>query len=248
LYITALARRLDAGARVTVLTGAGVSAASGIPTFRGPDGLWRQFRAEALATPQAFARDPRLVWEWYDWRRGLIAACRPNRAHEVLADWGRQLPGFTLVTQNVDGLHEAAGSIDVVGLHGSIWHVRCAEGCAAGTQGWRDDRVQILDAGTLPRCPHCGGLLRPHVVWFGESLDHRLLARAVAATTCGLFIAVGTSAIVYPAAGLLHEAKRRGAFTVEVNPQATEASEFVDLAIHQPAEIALAAIDGARAG
>jgi len=127
-----VAARLTRETRITVLTGAGVSAASGVPTFRGPGGLWRNFRPEELATPQAFARDPRLVWEWYDWRRGLIAACRPNRAHDVLAEWSRRFPRFTLVTQNVDGLHEAAGTKDVVRMHGSIWQVRCARPCAAG--------------------------------------------------------------------------------------------------------------------
>src|SRR5204863_6567401 len=121
-----LAERMRPNARITVLTGAGVSAASGVPTFRGPEGLWRRFRPEDLATPEAFARDPRLVWEWYDWRRGLIAQCRPNRTHEVLASWSRRFERFTLVTQNVDGLHESAGTDEVVRLHGSIWQVRCA--------------------------------------------------------------------------------------------------------------------------
>jgi NAD-dependent deacetylase len=231
-----VAARLTRGARITVLTGAGVSAASGVPTFRGPGGLWRNFRPEDLATPQALARDPRLVWEWYDWRRGLIAACRPNRAHDVLAAWSRRFPGFTLITQNVDGLHEAAGTKEVVRMHGSIWHLRCARPCQGGDAAWHDDSGSH-------ECPHCGGLARPAVVWFGEMLDPAVVARASAATDCDVFLAVGTSAVVYPAAGLLHDAKRRGAFTVEINPEATDASQLVDVAIAEPAEVALAAID-----
>jgi NAD-dependent deacetylase len=232
-----VAARLTRETRITVLTGAGVSAASGVPTFRGPGGLWRNFRPEELATPQAFARDPRLVWEWYDWRRGLIAACRPNRAHDVLAAWSRRFPRFTLVTQNVDGLHEAAGTKDVVRMHGSIWQVRCARPCAAGATPWHDDDT------SQHACPHCDRATRPAVVWFGEALDPAIVARASAASDCDVFFAVGTSAVVYPAAGLLHEAKRHGAFTVEINPEATEASHLVDAAIAEPAEVALDTID-----
>jgi NAD-dependent deacetylase len=241
-----VAARLTRAARITVLTGAGVSAASGVPTFRGSGGLWRNFRPEELATPQAFARDPRLVWEWYDWRRGLIAACRPNRAHHVLAGWSRRFPRFTLITQNVDGLHEAAGTTDVIRMHGSIWHLRCARPCAAGSMAW-ESKTFAADsagsAGSVPTCPHCGSLARPAVVWFGETLDPDVVARASAATDCDLFLTIGTSAVVYPAAGLLHEAKRCGAMTVEINPEATEASRLVDVAIAEPAEVALAAID-----
>ncbi|HXE80717.1 MAG TPA: Sir2 family NAD-dependent protein deacetylase [Vicinamibacterales bacterium] len=126
-----LANRLKHARRVTALTGAGVSAASGIPTFRGAGGLWRQFRAEDLATPEAFARDPRLVWEWYDWRRGIVARAEPNRAHQVIAAWSARFPQFNLVTQNVDGLHERAGTARVTRLHGSIWTPRCWKGCGA---------------------------------------------------------------------------------------------------------------------
>lgn len=242
--LTQVASRLSISARITVLTGAGVSAASGVPTFRGPDGLWRQFRPETLATPGAFAKDPRLVWEWYDWRRRLIAQCRPNRAHAVLAAWSRRFPGFTLMTQNVDGLHQAAGTRDVLSLHGSIWHVRCHAGCQAGRVEWRDDRVPLFEEGApLPLCPHCGSLIRPAVVWFGEPLDPAVLQRASDATACDVFFAIGTSAVVHPAAGLLYEAKRRGAFTVEINPEATEASDVVNVAIAQPAEVALDELD-----
>jgi NAD-dependent deacetylase len=239
-----LAVRISNARRVTVLTGAGVSAPSGVPTFRGTGGLWRQFRPEELATPGAFDRDPHLVWQWYAWRRDLVSRCQPNRAHEVLARWSLSRPGFTLVTQNVDDLHQAAGARDVIGLHGSIWRVRCHAGCPAGSRSWRDDRVaepeQLFDP---PRCRHCGGLARPDVVWFGETLDPLVLERAREAGRCDVFMAIGTSAVVYPAAGLLYDAKRLGAFTVEINPEVTDASDVVDLAIAQPAEVALDALD-----
>jgi NAD-dependent deacetylase len=228
-----LAQRLRGARRITVLTGAGVSAASGVPTFRGPDGLWRNFRPEDLATPQAFRRDPRTVWEWYDWRRGLIARCQPNPAHAALARLaGRD--GFTLITQNVDGLHERAGSHDVIRFHGSIWQLRCAEGCPKGRVPWTDLTVPLPE---LPvRCAHCGALARPDVVWFGEPIDEAVLRRSAAAANCDVFLSVGTSSIVYPAAGLLHEARRHGAYTVEINPAATEAASDVELAMEAPAE------------
>jgi NAD-dependent deacetylase len=230
----AVAARLAAARRVVALTGAGVSAASGVPTFRGPDGLWRHYRPEELATPEAFARDPRLVWEWYDWRRQRIAACAPNDAHQVLARWSTR-PGFTLVTQNVDGLHERAGSTDVVCLHGSIWDVRCGGGCAGGRVARRDLVAPLADL--PPRCRHCNGLERPGVVWFGESLDAAVLGRAVeAAASCDVFLTIGTSAVVYPAAGLVVEAKRAGAITIEINPDETPMEPYFDLAVRQSAE------------
>lgn len=238
--LDALAGRLGAARRITVLTGAGVSAASGIPTFRGPGGLWKSFRAEELATPAAFARQPALVWEWYDWRRQLIRGASPNAAHDVLAQWTRDRPGTTLITQNVDGLHERAGSRDVIRLHGSIWHLRCWAECDDAPPDWFDDTVPLTPL--PPRCPHCAGLARPGVVWFGEPLDPAVYARAVDATTCDVFLTVGTSSVVYPAAGLVYEAKRRGAFTAEINVDETEASSAVDVAITTAAEIVLPAL------
>jgi NAD-dependent deacetylase len=238
--IVTLADRLRLAPRVTVLTGAGVSAASGVPTFRGSGGLWRTFKAEELATPRAFARDPRLVWEWYDWRRQVVASCQPNAAHEVLAQWTLQWPGCVLVTQNVDGLHERAGAERVVRLHGSLWDLRCWDGCDAAPVAWRDETVPLDPL--PPRCPACGGLARPGVVWFGEALDPADAASAVAATRCDLFLTVGTSAIVYPAAGLVAQAAAHGAYTVEINPELTPASTAVDLAIQAPAEVALARV------
>jgi NAD-dependent deacetylase len=237
--IRLIAKRLREANRVSILTGAGVSAASGVPTFRGPDGLWRQYRPEELATPEAFARDPRLVWEWYDWRRGLIAQCRPNLAHDVIARWSRR-PGTTVITQNVDDLHLAAGLRGLIRLHGSIFELSCWAGCAQGASPWKDDRVPL----DQPRCPYCGGLARPAVVWFGESLrPEDVQAATRAAASSDVFVTVGTSAIVYPAAGLVHDARRHGAFTAEVNLEATPASPAVDVAIQGKAEEILSAID-----
>lgn len=221
--------RLQTAGRVTVLTGAGVSAASGVPTFRGAGGLWRNFRPEQLATPDAFRRDPSLVWEWYDWRRSLIAKCAPNAAHDVLARWS-QSPGFTLVTQNVDGLHELAGTANVVRYHGSIWRLQCATAC--GAPDWEDRHAPIDPL--PPHCPSCGGLARPGVVWFGEAIPGDALRAADAATACDVFLSIGTSSVVYPAAALLADARAHGAFTVEINPETTGA--LVHVAIARPAE------------
>ena len=164
-----LAERLRDARSVTVLTGAGVSAASGVPTFRGAGGLWRNYSATDLATPDAFARDPELVWEWYAWRRSQVAACEPNVAHHVLARWTQRHDRWRVVTQNVDDLLVRAGTRGLVRLHGSIFELRCWNECAESANGWRDERVPFAEM--PPRCPHCGGLARPGVVWFGESLD-----------------------------------------------------------------------------
>lgn len=236
--ITTAAGRLRAARRVTVLTGAGVSAASGVPTFRGQEGLWRNFRAEDLATPGAFRRDPDTVWAWYDWRRQRIALAVPNAAHRVLAAWTARDQRCTLVTQNVDGLHERAGTERLVRLHGSIWHLRCVRGCTS--ESWPDFSVPL--APLPPRCRHCNQLARPDVVWFGEPLRPADLTAALDATACDVFLAVGTSSVVYPAAGLLDEARRRGAFTIEINAETTAVSGKVDLAIAGRAEVVLPAI------
>ena len=233
MSLSVLADRLRRAGRVTAITGAGVSAASGVPTFRGDAGLWRAYRAEDLATPDAFQRDPQLVWEWYDWRRSLIAACAPNPAHEVLARWSLR-DTFTLITQNVDGLHERAGA-RVLRFHGSIWELQCASGCGAAP--WNDWRAPLPDL--PPRCEGCGGLARPGVVWVGETMDPHVLRRAAAATACDVFLSIGTSSVVYPAAALVIEARRNGAFTAEINPVQTDAAGDVDLAIAMPAEEAL---------
>ena len=236
--LEALAERIAGARRLTILTGAGVSAASGVPTFRGPNGLWRQHRPEDLATPQAFARDPELVWEWYAWRRSTIAACRPNPAHEVIAEWSRR-EGCRVVTQNVDDLHLRAGTQGLVRLHGSIWELTCWKGCPAGSRPWRDERLQLPQA---PRCPHCGGFARPAVVWFGEALRPVDLQAAQAASSCDVFLTIGTSSVVYPAAGFVLEARQQGAFTAEINPEDTPASAILALAIRGTAEDILPSI------
>ncbi len=239
--IAGLARRMATASRVTILTGAGVSAASGVPTFRGIEGLWKNYTPEKLATPEAFRRDPKLVWEWYNWRREIVARCSPNAAHCVIADWSRRYTGLTVITQNVDGLHERAGARSVVRFHGSIWEILCWQGCPGTPARWWDDTVPLPQI--PPACPYCGGLARPGVVWFGEAIDAEILQRSLAAADCDLFLAVGTSAVVYPAAGLATEAHRSGAYTVEVNPEVTPASGVVDLAIQGRAEEILPAID-----
>ena len=215
---------------LTVLTGAGVSTESGVPTFRGESGLWRNYRPEALATPQAFRRDPELVWEWYSWRRELIAGCAPNAAHETLAAMEAALPAFTLITQNVDGFHQAAGSQNVLELHGNIWCVRCT-GCGVTAE---DHRVPLPDL--PPRCPECGALLRPDVVWFGESLPSRVIDAAwQAASQSRTMLVIGTSAIVQPAASLPMIALRNGAHLIEFNPGETPLSPHVHEVLRRPA-------------
>lgn len=237
-----VSKRLTADAHITVMTGAGVSAASGVPTFRGAEGLWKQFKPESLATADAFARDPKLVWEWYDWRRQKIAACEPNAAHHALATWSRRFPNFKLITQNVDGLHERAGTADTIRLHGSIWEVRCWDRCGQSPSRWRDETVPYAEI--PPACPHCGGLIRPGVVWFGEALDPDVIDRAsAAAAECDIFFTIGTSSVVYPAASFVDHARANGAFTVEINPDATPASGAVDLVVRGPAERILEEIE-----
>ncbi len=240
-FVAELAGRVKEARKITVLTGAGVSAASGVPTFRGRGGLWKNYPPEQLATPEAFRRDPKLVWEWYNWRRELISKCIPNAGHSVLASWSRRYPGFKLITQNVDGLHEKAGTAGVIRFHGSIWEVLCWQRCPASPERWWDDRVPLPDI--PPSCPQCEGLLRPGVVWFGESIDPDVLKLSVDAARCDLFLAVGTSAVVYPAAGLAREARSSGAFTVEINPDTTPSSAAVDMSIQGRAEEVLPLVD-----
>lgn len=220
-----------AAGRVLVLTGAGISAESGVPVFRGPEGVWKRHRPEELATPAAFARDPRLVWEWYAWRRETVGGCRPNAAHRALARWQRGRPGRRVVTQNVDGLHLLALAPKGAGLdrldpedrplelHGSLFRTRCT-GCDLR----RPDRstIDATDESTLPRCGECGALLRPDVVWFGEPLDGRALETALGlAESAEAVLVVGTSGVVQPAASIATAATRSGAPLVEVNPEST---------------------------
>jgi len=215
--------------RVVALTGSGVSAESGVPTFReAQTGLWERFDPQELATPEAFARDPRLVWDWYEWRRGLVKRAEPNAGHLALAELERRLPASTLVTQNVDGLHQRAGSSEVIELHGNILRSKCS---LEGTM------VEDYDpAERPPPCPRCGAPLRPDVVWFGEALPVAAFeAVSEAARACDLLLSVGTSSLVYPAAALPFEALDNGAVLVEVNPDETPLTAHADHVLRGPA-------------
>ncbi|AGA30961.1 SIR2 family NAD-dependent protein deacylase [Singulisphaera acidiphila] len=220
------AKLLAKAGSVAVLTGAGISAESGIPTFRGLGGLWNGRDPMSLATPQAFAANPALVWEFYNWRRELVTRAEPNPGHRALTELAGKLTCFTLVTQNVDRLHQRAGSRDVLELHGNLFEVRCT-GC-----GQTFDR----DGETLPPLPHCevcGQLLRPGVVWFGETLPPAIWEAAEAAVRqARLLLVVGTSAVVYPAAGLVATAQSAGGAVIEINLEPTPISDEVDLALH----------------
>ena len=211
---------------VAVLTGAGISAESGVPTFReAQTGLWAQYDPQELATPQAFHRNPKLVWEWYAWRRELVANAAPNAGHLALVELESKVPQFTLITQNVDGLHARAGSQNVIELHGNIMRTKCFDN-GRFVQSWPETED------VPPRCPHCGGMLRPDVVWFGESLPVDALETAVAAAqSCDIFLSIGTSSFVQPAASLPIEAIQAGAITVEINPQTTPLTSHVDYAL-----------------
>jgi NAD-dependent deacetylase len=209
---------------VCVLTGAGVSAESGVPTFRdAQSGLWARYDPLELATPEAFVSEPELVWRWYRWRRELVAEAKPNPGHRALADLAALVPQLTLVTQNVDGLHQQAGSNDVIEFHGNIFDDRCfVEGCIVDCDG---------DA-AVPVCPGCGGQVRPGVVWFGEAIPEQALNSSFAAAQeCDVFLSIGTSSLVYPAAGLAEVAKDAGAMVTEVNPNPTGLSAYFDHAI-----------------
>jgi NAD-dependent deacetylase len=209
-------------ASITVLTGAGISAESGVPTFRGPGGLWREFRPEELATWDAFRRDPKLVWEWYQWRRAMIRSVEPNAGHRALVQLERRTPDFTLVTQNVDDLHERAGSRRLLHLHGDILVNRCV-GCG------RETRDEVAEA--PPRC-RCGALFRPGVVWFGEPLDPEVWDAAKRASRrASVLLVAGTSAQVHPAAALIPLARSCGAKVIEVNTEETVVSSGVDVSL-----------------
>jgi NAD-dependent deacetylase len=220
---------VSAAQRIAVLTGAGISKESGVPTFRDDDGLWRNYRAEELASPEGFAAHPRLVWEWYEMRRIVISKAQPNEGHRALVRLERRVADFTLITQNVDGLHEQAGSRNVQRLHGSIWMTRCF---LCGEEH-EDRRVPFPEL--PPRCS-CGGMLRPAVVWFGEPLPQDVWDNAEqAARNADLLLVVGTSAVVYPAASLVPLAAQAGAKIVEINPGETQFSAKLQYSIRGPA-------------
>jgi NAD-dependent deacetylase len=233
-----LVEALRRARHVLVLTGAGVSAESGIPTFRDRlTGLWAKFDPAELATPEAFDRDPALAWGWYERRRARVQRARPNAAHVAIARLAAWLPGLTLVTQNVDDLHERAGSPSVLHLHGELARPYCetcreAYACPAAQPDLPEGGRRIEP----PRCAACGGRVRPGVVWFGESLPRAPWQAAVAAAgACELFFCIGTSALVQPAASLIGMARRAGATTVQLNPNPTEMDREVDYALRGPA-------------
>jgi len=219
---------------ICVLTGAGISAESGIPTFRDAlTGLWERFRPEELATPEAFNRNPRRVWDWYESRRESIRRAEPNPGHRALAALAGRVPRLTLVTQNVDGLHQRAGSEGVIEYHGNILRDRCTV-----------EQTVVQRAGAsgddLPRCSSCGALVRPDVVWFGEAIPAAAMRLAdAAALDCDLFLSIGTSSLVYPAAGLAETALRRGATVIEINPQPTDLSDAAAVVLRGPAGVML---------
>lgn len=240
-----LVARLRAAQNVVVFTGAGVSAESGIPTFRERQtGLWERFSAEELATPSAFERDPALVWGWYEWRRAKVLSAQPNPAHLAIAAMEKHVPHLTLVTQNVDDLHERAGSHDVVHLHGSIVRPHCQRCRQPFTaQGSPPSLTADTQKIQPPTCTHCGGHIRPGVVWFGESLPTlEWEAANAAARNCDVFLCVGTSAVVYPAAGLTLIAHRAGATTAQINPNPTELDGDVSFDLKGAAGVILPAL------
>jgi len=228
---------IAAARTVTVLTGAGISAESGVPTFRDAQtGLWAQFDPQKLATPDAFRRNPKLVWDWYAWRRKLVAKAEPNAGHRALAVLEGRVSDFALITQNVDGLHRRAGSRNVVELHGNIGRVKCSRENTI-VEHWTEVGDEV------PRCAGCGALLRPDVVWFEETLPaDALRASEDAARRCQIMLVVGTSAEVYPAAALPGYAKSAGATIVEINPNPTPLSDAADYVLRAPAAVVLPAL------
>jgi NAD-dependent deacetylase len=222
---------------VVVLTGAGISAESGVPTFRGEEGLWKKFRPEELANFEAFIQNPKLVWDWYDYRKNLIEDVAPNEGHYALVEIEKRYPDFWLVTQNVDNLHQKAGNLKILELHGNIWWNKCV---SCGVKS----KTLNMEEGELPLC-QCGGLMRPDVVWFGEMLSNDVLDLAISASKkADLFLSIGTSSVVQPAASLPMIAKRNGAYTLEINIKPTIISDMMDEVVLGPSgEILPALLD-----
>jgi NAD-dependent deacetylase len=217
-----ISKRISEAKSLVVSTGAGISSPSGVPTFRGKDGLWKNYRAEDLATPEAFRENPERVWEWYNWRREIISKCEPNPAHTALVELEGLVEDFTLITQNVDGLHTIAGSENIFEIHGNIWRIRCAK-CG------KIEFDYNVPVDPLPPVCDCGNLYRPDVVWFGESLDGDILGNSYRALEgCDVFISIGTSSIVMPASQFPLLARSRGAYLVEINLDTTPLSAVMD--------------------
>ena len=227
-------QKLKEASTVAVITGAGISAESGVPTFRGEGGLWRNYRAEDLATPEAFARDPKLVWEWYDWRRCICAEAEPNDGHRVIAEMERHFGDFLLITQNVDNLHPRAGSTKLLELHGNVFRARCTV-CP--------EHFGLPD-GDLPEvpvpCPACGKLARPHIVWFGETYDMAVINQAATfLSRSEVVLVVGTSGAVATPVSLALHAVESGAYAIDVNPNESQMTRFADTFIQEGAGTAL---------
>jgi len=223
--LASVIERIAAAQNVAVLTGAGISAESGVATFRGENGIWNKFKPEELASMDAFMKNPELVWEWYEYRRKILEAVSPNQSHHVLAEMETFFPHFSISTQNVDGLHFQAGSENVYELHGNISRNRCAK-CDRIVR-----QIEIIKGNLTPRC-QCGGLIRPDVVWFGEMLPQDVLdASFEEAAIADVYFSIGTSAVVYPAAMLPNEAKRHGAFVIEINLEPTSLTPYADISI-----------------
>ncbi|RMF61468.1 MAG: NAD-dependent deacylase [Calditrichaeota bacterium] len=234
--------RLKVAYNVVVLTGAGMSAASGVPTFRGKDGLWNKFNPEELANINAFLRNPDLVWEWYSWRRNLIKNVNPNLGHYALVDMEQYFPEFAVITQNVDNLHQQAGSKSVIELHGNIMRNKCID---CGQYISEEDLLKLEEEAEkkVPHCPQCGGLIRPDVVWFGELLPQDAIEKARELSAAAeVFFSVGTSSQVEPAASLPYLAKGNGAYLVEINPEATPLSSVADECLREGVEKVLPAL------
>lgn len=211
---------------ITVLTGAGISAESGIPTFRGEDGLWKNFRPEDIATPQAFLNDPKLVWDWYEWRRKIIKEAKPNAGHFALVELEKQLSNFTLITQNIDGLHRISGSISITELHGNLWQVRCTM-CGLIEQNYEVPLRELP-----PNCRQCKSIARPNVVWFGEIIPMSIIDKClIAIESCQIILIIGTSGVVEPAASMGLIAKQTGKTVIEINLDVTPNSGLYDLSI-----------------
>ncbi|GAB4192659.1 MAG: NAD-dependent deacylase [Calditrichia bacterium] len=236
MFSERLIERLKKAYSIVALTGAGISAESGIPTFRGKDGLWNKYDPRELATREAFERDPQLVWEWYLWRRKLVKEAKPNLGHYALVDLEDFIQDFVIITQNVDALHQIAGSKRVLDLHGNLFLNKCFD-CG------KLSRKKVESSRDIPTCDDCGGLLRPGVVWFGEQLNHKILQAAQEfSIQCEIMFVVGTSAEVEPAASLPSMAKGNGSYIVEINPQPTPITSWVDESIHASAAEVLPAL------
>lgn len=235
--ISRSAQVIASAEHVIFLSGAGISAESGIPTFRGKDGLWNNHRAEDLATPQAFKRDSKMVWQWYNWRKDLVKTKKPNTAHYAAADLQQLKKDMPIITQNVDGLHKIAGASDVIEMHGNIFRVKCTE-CSF--------KKELLETDSDdPRCEKCSAKLRPDIVWFGESLDMTVMSKiSEHIARADAIVVVGTSGVVYPAAGFSQQIRHKGGTVIEVNPNPASATQIAknDLVIAEKAGVAMPAL------